>query len=173
MGTVLVKQGQLKLNNFFVAGGTWGRVRGLTDWLGRTTTKADPSTPVEVIGFKTKTLPDPGDDLVVVLGEEQAKQILDYRKERLHAKEALTDVVQASEPGARAAAAKQETEKALNVVIKADIGGTLQAGNLPSSTATLPIAHAWAHRTRTHAHTHTRTRATQSSRRSASSRRMR
>jgi hypothetical protein len=65
---------------------------------------------------------------VVVLGEEQAKQILDYRKERLHAKEALTDVVQASDPAARAAAAKQEMEKALNVVIKADIGGTLQAG---------------------------------------------
>lgn len=127
VGTVLVRQGQLKLNNFFVAGGTWGRVRGLTDWLGRSTTKADPSTPVEVIGFKTKILPDPGDDLVVVLGEEQAKQILDYRKERLHAKEALTDVVQASDPAARAAAAKQEMEKALNVVIKADIGGTLQA----------------------------------------------
>jgi translation initiation factor IF-2 len=138
VGTVLVKQGQLKLNNFFVAGGTWGRVRGLTDWLGRTTTKADPSTPVEVIGFKTKTLPDPGDDLVVVLGEEQAKQILDYRKERLHAKEALTDVVQASDPAARAAAAKQEMEKALNVVIKADIGGTLQAGAyLPLFNGTL------------------------------------
>lgn len=56
VGTVLVRQGQLKLNNFFVAGGTWGRVRGLTDWLGRSTTKADPSTPVEVIGFKTKVL---------------------------------------------------------------------------------------------------------------------
>jgi translation initiation factor IF-2 len=67
----------------------------------------------------------------VVLGEQQAKEILEYRKERLRAKEAMTAVTHASDPAAAAnVTTKPELEKTLNVVLKADIGGTLQAGTI-------------------------------------------
>lgn len=50
----MVKGGVLRLNNYFVCGNSWGRVRGLTDWTGRTMVKAGPASPAEVVGFKTR-----------------------------------------------------------------------------------------------------------------------
>ena len=69
MATVLVKQGTLKLNNWFVVGEALGRVRALIDTAGQPCTKADPSFPVSVVGFKDKALPNPGNKPAVCTPE--------------------------------------------------------------------------------------------------------
>ncbi len=136
VSTVLVRQGTLKLNNFFVAGTTWGRIRGLIEpATGKAMTKAEPSCPVEVIGFKQKTLPQPGEDLLVVSNEQRVKEIVDYRKERQKLKDAhsATLVTPSSVVSADAAIGGESISisdvkaKDLNVIIKADVGGTLEA----------------------------------------------
>lgn len=121
LATTLVRAGTLKLNNYFVAGTTWGRVRGLTDSIGRRVLEAEPSCPVEVLGFKSKLMPNPGDDLVVVSSEDQAKEVLRFRKERAHMQQQnLKFETSSSET-------KSVSFKSLSVLIKADVGGTLDA----------------------------------------------
>ncbi len=123
VSTVLVQNGTLKIGDVFVSGATWGRVRSMSDDLGRRVQKAGPSTPVEVTGFND--LPDAGDLLQVVEDESQARGIADYRAQEVRSRdlnpmqgrlslEQLYDRIQEGEV------------KELPVVLKADVQGSVE-----------------------------------------------
>jgi translation initiation factor IF-2 len=122
VATVLVQRGTLRVGEIFVAGGEWGRVRGLSDSLGNPLDEAGPGMPVEVLGL-TGT-PAAGDDVVVVESEARAREVTEFRQRRVR------DAKVASNRGSleqmfdriQAGGAKE-----LPVLIKADVHGSVEA----------------------------------------------
>ncbi len=123
VATVLVQNGTLKVGDVFVSGCTWGRVRSMSDDVGRRAQKAGPSTPVEVTGFND--LPDAGDLLQVVDDESRARGIAEYRAQETRSRdlnptqgrmslEQLFDRIQDGDV------------KELPVVLKADVQGSVE-----------------------------------------------
>ncbi|MCH7477453.1 MAG: translation initiation factor IF-2 [SAR324 cluster bacterium] len=123
VATVIVRRGTLQPGDYFVAGSTQGRVRAIFDDRGQPVNEAGPSHPVEILGYDE--LPEAGDELVVVPEEKIARQIAAGRanrkqegdsveRRRMH----LEDFIQGVE------SAEEDT---LNVVLKADAHGPLEA----------------------------------------------
>jgi translation initiation factor IF-2 len=78
VATVLVQDGTLHLNDSYIVGNTFGKVRAMFDDRGRAIEEAGPSTPVEVLGLEA--MPDSGDTFLVVADRDKAKGIAQYRK---------------------------------------------------------------------------------------------
>ncbi|HXR75993.1 MAG TPA: translation initiation factor IF-2 [Bryobacteraceae bacterium] len=123
VATVLVRNGTLRAGDFFICGSNFSKVRAMFDDRGNAAKDAEPSMPVEVIGFDD--LPEVGDTLQVVTDTAKAKQIVTYRESKAR------EVAMAK--GARVATldslAKQFKEgdlKDLNLIVKADVGGTAE-----------------------------------------------
>ncbi len=123
IATVLVQSGMLNIGDIFLAGTSVGRVRALVDDTGKRIQKAGPSTPVEVIGFPE--VPAAGDVFTSVEDEKRARQIALTRlqKEKLAemAKErklTLDDLY---------AKIKEGEIKELNIIIKGDVQGSVEA----------------------------------------------
>ena len=64
VATILVQKGTLKVSDIFVSGSEWGKVKALIDDKGKNIKQAEPSVPVEVLGFDSNPLA--GDDFIVV-----------------------------------------------------------------------------------------------------------
>jgi len=123
VATVLVQSGTLRIGDTFISGSTYGKVRALIDDRGKRVTEAIPSTPVEVIGFSE--VPQTGDQFVVVEDEKKARQIALTRqhKNRL-AEMSRVKKVQLDKVFSQI----QEGEiKELNIIIKADVQGSVEA----------------------------------------------
>lgn len=117
---LLVEQGILKPGHFLVAGTTYGKVRTLLNFAGKTLREAGPSTPVTVTGFKD--LPQFGDDFTIVKSEKEARQQISITKIEQEKNAASTNVTGAD----LLKMMKQQHEtKDLNVIIKADVQGSL------------------------------------------------
>jgi translation initiation factor IF-2 len=123
VATILVRNGTLRSGDYFICGSTFSKVRAMFNDRGAPEKEAEPSMPVEVIGFED--LPEVGDTFQVVTDTAKAKQIVTYRESK--AREA------AMAKGARVATldslAQQFKEgdlKELNLIIKADVGGTAE-----------------------------------------------
>ena len=121
--TILVQEGTLRVGDAFVAGMYSGRVRAMIDDWGKPIEEAGPSTPVEVLGFNG--VPEAGDAFYAVRSEKVAKEISDkrqaeHRENKLGANsrvtlEALFEQV------------KSGNVKDLNVILKGDVQGSVQA----------------------------------------------
>jgi len=123
VATVLVQEGTLREGDPFVCGLTYGRVRAMFDSYGKRVKEATPSVPVEVLGFEE--VPQAGDDFIVLESEEKARKVAEYRQRKAReakvAKEAKLSLERIFEK-------LQEGElKELNIVLKADTQGTLEA----------------------------------------------
>jgi translation initiation factor IF-2 len=122
VATVLVRNGTLRVGDFFICGAVFGRVRALYDDRGGQAKEAEPATPVEVLGLES--LPEVGDTFQVVTDTGKAKQIVMYREAK--ARE------QSMKTGARISLdqlheqLKEGETKELNIIIKADVGGTAE-----------------------------------------------
>lgn len=118
VATVLVKNGTLSVGDFVVVGNVRGRVKALVNDLGRRIKSAPPSSPVEILGLND--LPQAGDSLEAVASEREAKQVVDQRlaQASAHHRVSLEDVVNRIRTG---------ESKELNVIIKADVQGSLEA----------------------------------------------
>ena len=79
--TVLVQRGTLKIGDAIVAGAHWGRVRAMSDYLGKRVKTATPAEPVEILGFDT--VPEAGEFVRVVENDRKARQIAGERGHRL------------------------------------------------------------------------------------------
>ncbi len=79
VATVLVQKGVLRIGDPYIAGQYSGRVRAMIDERGHRVKEAGPSTPVQIIGLDG--VPDPGDELVVVASEQEAKEIATKRQQ--------------------------------------------------------------------------------------------
>jgi translation initiation factor IF-2 len=123
--TVLVERGTLVVGDSLVAGPQWGRVRAMHDFTGAVVEEAVPGMPVEVLGFDG--VADAGEFVQTVENDRRARQLAQERANRLKT-EALARrqgrKVSLDEVFARA----QEGEiKELNIVLKADVAGSLEA----------------------------------------------
>jgi translation initiation factor IF-2 len=80
VATVLVQRGTLHVGDSIVAGEAFGRVRAMLDEKGNQLDEAGPSRPVQVLGFTS--VPDAGDNFLVVPEDRMARQIADQRQAR-------------------------------------------------------------------------------------------
>ncbi len=123
IATLLVQQGTLNVQDPIVVGNTFGRVRAMTNDLGRRVKTAEPSTPVSITGLNEA--PMAGDHFAVyadektarAAGEERAKRALMKQRQATHrvSLENLFDTLKAGEV------------KSVNVIIKADVQGSVEA----------------------------------------------
>ncbi|MEW6377690.1 MAG: translation initiation factor IF-2 [Thermodesulfobacteriota bacterium] len=123
VATLLVQEGTLKTGDVFIAGSHYGRVRAMLDENGKKIEEAYPSTPVEVVGFAD--VPEAGEMFIVVPEERMAKQISLYRQEKIREKE-LSKLSKVSLEELYDKIKKGEV-KELNVIIKADVQGSIEA----------------------------------------------
>jgi translation initiation factor IF-2 len=122
-GTLIIQEGTLKIQDPFVAGATFGRVRALVDDKGKRIQKAPPSTPVMVVGFSD--VPQAGDPFVATTEERYAREVSRFRQEKIREKEQVkSSRITLDELYSRMG----ETAKlTLNVILKGDARGTLDA----------------------------------------------
>jgi len=123
IATVLVQNGTLKVGDLFVTGATWGRVRSMSDDLGRRTKEAAPATPVEVTGFND--VPDAGDLLQVVADEAQARTIAEFRADEARQRDLIPTQGRMSLEQLFGRIQDGEV-KELPVVLKADVQGSVE-----------------------------------------------
>ena len=123
--TVLVQRGTLRIGDALVAGAHWGRVRAMQDYRGQRVKEARPGDPVEVLGFDS--VPEAGERVRVVENERVARQQANERAARLKAEAiARRQRVRVSLDDIFARAQGEEGAE-LNLVIKADVAGSLEA----------------------------------------------
>ena len=123
VATVMIQKGSLRVGNAYVAGVHYGRVRAMFDDRGRKITLAGPSTPIEVLGFAD--VPAAGDAFTVVEDERKARHISSIRQDKLRTRQlSQTNRVTLDDLYRRISAGEV---KDLNLVIKADVQGSVQA----------------------------------------------
>lgn len=120
---VLVQHGTFKVGDAFVAGNCFGRVRAMVNDKGRRIKEAGPSTPIEITGLNE--VPQAGDPFMVFEDERKARSIADKRAttERQSALGANTRVTLDD----LFRHIKEGEIKDLNVIIKADVQGSVEA----------------------------------------------
>ena len=123
VATVLVQDGTLRQGDMALVGSNYGRIRAMLDENGKPIKEAGPSIPVEILGLDGT--PEAGDELTVVADERKAREVALFRQGKFREVKL-----------ARAHAGKlenifesmgQEEKKTLNIVIKADVRGSLEA----------------------------------------------
>ena len=123
VASVLVQNGTLKTGDVVLAGYEYGRVRALVDEFGTNVESAGPAIPVEILGLNG--VPDAGDEFVVVSDEKEARDVAEFRKVRL--KDNQQAKQQSSMLEGMFAGIGRDQKKILNVIIKADVRGSLEA----------------------------------------------
>ncbi len=123
VATILVQNGTLRQGDIVVAGEYFGRVRAMIADTGEPVKIAGPSIPVEVLGLNGT--PGAGDDFSVVVDERQAREIADFRKSK--STEQRVALQQAAKLENMFAHLKEGEKRILNVVLKTDVRGSLEA----------------------------------------------
>ncbi len=123
VATVLVQDGTLRQGDMVLCGVNFGRVRAMLDENGKPIKEAGPSIPVEILGLDGT--PDAGDELTVISDEKKAREVALFRQGKFREVKL-----------ARAHAGKlenifenmgQDEKKTLNIVLKSDVRGSLEA----------------------------------------------
>ena len=122
VATVLVQNGTLRNGDIIIAGTAVGRVRSMMDHNGKLLKEAAPSVPVEITGLAE--VPASGDEFQAVEDERMARTLADQRRDtakeevfRANARASLNDLFAQISDGV----------KNLNVIVKADVGGSVEA----------------------------------------------
>lgn len=121
--SLLVQNGTLHVGDSIVVGNTYGRVRAMVNDLGQRIKTAGPSTPVEITGIND--VPQAGDRFVIFKDEKQARRIGEARHE--------ASVIQQRQESKNVSLdnlfeqMKQGEMKDLNVIIKGDVQGSVEA----------------------------------------------
>ena len=140
VATVLIDKGTLHIGDSILAGTCYGKVRAMVNDRGEKVKKAPPSTPVEVLGLND--VPNAG-DIMDATEEHIARSVAESRlakakmEEQKAAKVSLDDIFNRIQEGEL---------KDLNIVVKADVQGTIQAlehalGNIKNSEVKVVIVH--------------------------------
>jgi translation initiation factor IF-2 len=123
VATMLVRNGTLHTGDFFICGALFNKVRAMFDDRGNAVKDAEPSMPVEVIGLES--LPEVGDSFQVVSDTSKAKQIVIYRESKAR-DAAMARGARVATLDSLAQQFKEGDLKDLNLIIKADVGGTAE-----------------------------------------------
>jgi translation initiation factor IF-2 len=127
VATVLVDKGTLKVGDPIVAGAAWGKVRALINDKGQQIKEAGPSTPVQVLGLSA--VPGAGDEFRAAPNEKTARTVAESREQRYRTLNQRGDArvqrgVKLEDIFTQIQAGEVAT---LNVIIKADVHGSLEA----------------------------------------------
>ena len=141
VATLLVQNGTLRVGNCIVVGTACGRVRALLSDSGERIQKAEPSTPVEILGLTE--VPQAGDYFEVVKNEKEMKSIVEKRKEKERNKR--LDAMLPAHIRKESVAGDDDIPQ-LNLIIKANTHGSAEAvsqaiAQLESSLITTKIIH--------------------------------
>ena len=131
VGTVLVQRGTLKVGDFFVIGGIYGKIRTMSDELGNNLTEAGPSIPVEISGLSS--IPEVGEIFVVLEDEKKARLIAEERGYKLRAENIVEDQKTSLDNIFNKIEEGQSNE--IRLILKGDVQGSVEA--LKSSLAQL------------------------------------
>ncbi|MBI4060545.1 MAG: translation initiation factor IF-2, partial [Elusimicrobia bacterium] len=125
VSTVLVQAGTLRLGDAFVAGLAHGKIKALNDETGKRIDVAGPATPVEILGIMGT--PQAGDAFTVVEDERAARDIAEKRR-LIHREQTMAHQKHMTLVGLRSALNTGASKaKDLNILLKADVQGSLQA----------------------------------------------
>jgi translation initiation factor IF-2 len=122
VATVLVRNGTLSVGDFFICGAVFGKVRAMQNDRGAQIRKAEPSTPVEVLGLDS--MPEAGDDFQVVTDTAKAKQIVGFRDQKMR-EQALSKSSRLTLEQLHQQMKAGEV-KELPIIIKTDVGGSAE-----------------------------------------------
>ncbi len=143
IATLIVQGGVLREGDYVVVGPYYGKIKAMFDDLGKPLKEAGPSKPVEALGLPE--VPDSGEMFYVIEGEKQARDIAFTRSEKLKEQRlssqtriTLEDLYTNIQKG---------TVKELNVILKADVHGSLEAVRdsllkIPSDEVKIRFIHA-------------------------------
>ena len=123
VATVLVQNGTLRKGDTVLAGLHYGRVRALINELGQQIDAAGPSMPVEIIGLDGT--PDAGEEFTVVADEKKAREVANFRQGKY--REVRLARQQKAKLENMFSRMSQEESATVNVVLKADVQGSLEA----------------------------------------------
>jgi translation initiation factor IF-2 len=132
--TVLIQRGTLAVGDSMVAGSQWGRVRAMHDYNGNRVDSAGPGEPIEVLGLDG--VGEAGERAQVVADDRQARQQAQDRANRLKTEALARRQARRVTLDEVFAKAKQGEIKQLNLLLKADVSGSLEA--LQDEIAKLP-----------------------------------
>ena len=119
IANVIVTAGTLKKGDYFVSGLKWGKVRAIINDQGKQIDKAEPATPIEILGINGAA--KSGDDFIVLKSEKEAKSLCIGRiQEAKESKNPLSFVTQDS-------AFNDKSSEELNIIIKSDVHGSSEA----------------------------------------------
>jgi translation initiation factor IF-2 len=144
VATCLVQRGTLRNGDAVVCGTAYAKVRAMFDENGQAMQEAGPSRPVQVLGWKPH-VPQAGEDFKAVADEREARHLAQEREARVRAAElassrtgtSLTDLL---------VQARQGELPALNLIVKADVQGSLEAildalGKFPQDEVRIDVVH--------------------------------
>jgi translation initiation factor IF-2 len=123
--TVLIQRGTMHIGDALVAGPEWGRVKAMHDHTGARLRQAGPGDPVEVLGFEG--VAQAGEHVETVENDRRARQLAQQRAQRLKAERLARSQARKVSLEEVFAKAQEGEIKALNIVLKADVSGSLEA----------------------------------------------
>ncbi|OGO60256.1 MAG: translation initiation factor IF-2 [Chloroflexi bacterium RBG_19FT_COMBO_48_23] len=121
VATLLVQKGTLKLGDIIAISNTWGRVKAMFNELGKHLKKAEPATPVEVLGLNA--VPHAGDSFSVVSSEREAKMLFEKSEDTQRKAPARAKAVSLSNLSTQISDGQI---KELNIILKTDVQGSIE-----------------------------------------------
>jgi translation initiation factor IF-2 len=145
VSTILVGRGTHRVGDAIVAGSQWGRVRAMHDFKGERIDSAGPGDPVEVLGMDGVC--EAGERAYVVENDRKARQLAGERANRLKTEALARRQARRISLEDVFSKAKQGELKSINLLLKADVSGSLEAlqdeiAKLPQSEVTVDVIHA-------------------------------
>ncbi len=121
--TLLVQKGTLRQGDAVLVGQTWGRIKAMTDFVGKRVREAGPSTPVVVLGLQD--VADAGDPFRVAESDREAKRIYEQARREREARDA--QIQHSATLDALFGEISRGDVSALNLIVKTDVVGSVEA----------------------------------------------
>jgi translation initiation factor IF-2 len=125
VATILVQRGTLQVGDALVSGESYGKVKAMFDFIGQALPSAGPSVPAQILGFNT--LPAAGDFVKAAKDEREARQQAEQRTVRLRQEQLARSRGGATSLDEFYRRLKEGQVKELPLVIKGDVGGSVEA----------------------------------------------
>lgn len=141
--TLLVQKGTLRQGEPVLAGQTWGRIKAMTDFVGKRIKEAGPSTPVVVLGLQD--VAEAGDSFRAVASDREAKRVYEQARREREARDA--QIQHSATLDALFGEISRGDVSALNLIVKTDVVGSVEAlrdslEQLSNEEVTVKVIHA-------------------------------